>query len=110
MNAEDAFTSSRKLVEAFSMMKWYSATDVAKMFSVAKATMCGHCEDGTIEAVNIARKTSKRRRWRISEKSIAEFEQSRRNEPATETKAKSASRRTVAKPVKDYFATEVGAK
>ena len=92
------------------MMKWYSATDVAKMFSVAVATMLSHCEDGTICAVNIARSTSKRRRWRISEKSIAEFEQSRRNEPATETKAKSASRRTIQRPTKDYFATTGGAK
>ena len=92
------------------MMKWFSATDVAKMFSVAVATMLSHCEDGTICAVNIARKTSKRRRWRISEKSIAEFEQSRRNEPAKDVAAKTSARRTIARPVKDYFAPTGGAK
>ena len=90
------------------MMKWYSATDVAKMFSVAVATMLSHCEDGTIEAVNIARKTSTRRRWRISEKSIAQFEQSRRNEPAKETSGKPTSRRNIQRPTKDYFANVAG--
>ena len=100
--------SSTNFVEAFSMMKWYSATDVAKMFSVAVATMLSHCEDGTIEAVNIARKTSTRRRWRISEKSIAQFEQSRRNEPASETKAKTSQRRNIQRPTKDYFANVAG--
>jgi len=90
-------------------MQWFSAAQVAKRWCSVTATVIGHIEDGTLCATNIARKTSKRRRWRISEKSIAEFEQSRRNEPAKDVAAKSASRRTIAKPTKDYFAKTGGA-
>jgi len=91
-------------------MKWFSAAQVAKIWGSVTATVISHIDDGTLCAINIARRGSVRRRWRISEKHIAEFEQSRRNEPAKDVAAKSASRRTIAKPTKDYFAPTGGAK
>lgn len=91
-------------------MQWFSAAQVAKLWGSVTATVISHIDDGTLGAVNIARAKSKRRRWRISEKHLAEFEQSRRNEPAKETAAKQASRRTIARPTKDFFANVGGGK
>ena len=91
-------------------MKWYSATQVAKMFDAATATIIGQIEDGTLGAVNIARATSKRRRWRISEQHIAEFQQRRQNKTKPTATESKASRRTIQRPTKDYFATPGGAK
>lgn len=90
-------------------MQWYSAAQVAKIWRSVTATVIGHIEDGTLGAVNIARAKSKRRRWRISYKHLAEFEAARHNEKPTAPVSKS-SRRTIAKPTKDYFATTGGAK
>ena len=91
-------------------MKWYSATQVAKMLSAATATICGLCADGTLGAVNIARESSQRKRWRISEKHLAEFEAARTNEKPAEKESKSSGRKSVRRPVKDYFATTGGGK
>lgn len=90
-------------------MQWYSATQVAKLWKAAVATVIGQIEDGTLGAVNIARAKSKRRRWRISEKHLADFEAARQNEKPTAPAGRS-SRRTIAKPTKDYFATTGGGK
>ena len=89
-------------------MKWFSATQVAKRWSAVTATVIGHIEDGTLEAVNIARAGSIRRRWRISEQHLADFEAARTNgKPATK-ELKSSSRKSVRRPVKDYFAKSGG--
>lgn len=61
-------------------MKWYSAAQVAKIWGSVTATVIGHIDDGTLEAVNIARRNSVRRRWRISEKHLTDFEAARRND------------------------------
>ena len=84
-------------------MQWYSARQVAQMLNAAPATIIGLCEDGDLGAVNIARKTSVRKRWRISEEHIADFQNRRVNKPATEKKP---PRRTIPKPTRDYFASQ----
>ena len=89
-------------------MKWYSATQVAKMFDAATATIIGQIEDGTLGAVNIARAKSKRRRWRISEEHIAEFQERRQNKSKPTAAESKASRRTIQRPTKDYFAQPAG--
>jgi hypothetical protein len=85
-------------------MKWYSATEVARLLNVATATVISHCEDGTMPAINIARKTSKRRRYRISEEHLAEFTNRRSNRQAPDHVAK-PSRHTIQRPSKDFFAS-----
>ena len=84
-------------------MQWYSAKQAAKIKNVATATMIGHIEDGELEAVNVARKGSKRRRFRISEAMLAAFDEKRASKPAATPEAKS-SRRTIQRPPKNYFA------
>ena len=121
------------------MERRYSPDHIAKVFGVTKGTVIGWCADGTMPAVNVARAAAKRARWRMSEEDVETFKARRANrpekapeakasrrtiarptkdyfanvsggEPATEIKTKSASRRTIAKPTKDYFAPTGGAK
>lgn len=89
-------------------MQWYSATQVARLWSAAVATVIGQIEDGTLGAVNIARKTSKRRRWRISEQHIAEFEARRQNKAEPTTPESKSARRTIQRPTHDFFAKPAG--
>ena len=89
-------------------MQWYSATQVAKTLNVATATIIGQIEDGTLGAVNIARATSKRRRWRISEQHIAEFQERRQNKTKPTAAESKSSRRTVQRPTHDFFAKPAG--
>ena len=56
-------------------MQWYSAAQVAKIWGSVTATVIARIEDGSLEAVNIGKLDGERRRWRVSEKSIAAFEQ-----------------------------------
>ena len=84
-------------------MKWYSAAEAAKIKNVVTATIIGLIDDGDLEAVNVARRGAKRRRWRISEAMLAAFDERRGNKPAATPEAKS-SRRTIQRPTKDYFA------
>ena len=58
-------------------MLWLSAAEVARRWGVVTATVVNHIDDGSLEAVNIARRGAKRRRWRISEKAMSKFEASR---------------------------------
>ncbi len=91
-------------------MQWHSARQVAKRYGLAVATITGHIEDGTLGAINVARKTSKRKRYKSSDKHLAEFEAALENPKPTVKESKS-SRRTIARPVKDFFATsQAGAK
>ncbi len=90
-------------------MQWYSAKQAAKIKNVATATIIGHIDDGTLEAVNVARKGSKRRRFRISDGMLSAFDEKRATKPVPTSEAKS-SRRTITRPVKDYFAKTGGAK
>lgn len=91
------------------MGKRYGPDWVAKLLGVSKGTVIGYCEDGSMPAVNVARSTATRKRWRMSEEDIETFEQRRGNKPATTSEAKS-SRRTITRPVKDYFAKTGGGK
>lgn len=91
------------------MVKWYSAAEVAKIKKVVTATIIGLIDDGELEAVNVARRGAKRRRWRISEAMLAAFDERRANKP-TLNPAATSSRRTIQRPVKDYFATAGGTK
>jgi hypothetical protein len=90
-------------------MQWYSAKEAARLRNVATATIIGHIDDGELEAVNVARRDSKRRRFRISEAMLAAFDEKRVSRPTTAPEAKS-SRRTIQRPTKDYFAKTGGAK
>ena len=96
-------------------MQWHSAKQAAKIKNVATATIIGLIEDGELEAVNVARRGSVRRRWRISDAMLAAFDERRPNKPAAAKaskalKASKASRRTIQRPTKDYFATNGGVK
>jgi hypothetical protein len=84
-------------------MQWYSAAQVAKQRGLVTATIIGLIDDGALEAVNVARRGSKRRRFRISEAMLAAFDEKRVSRPTAIPEAKS-SRRTIQRPTKDYFA------
>lgn len=90
-------------------MKWYSAAQVAKIWGSVTATVISRIDDGTLCAIHIGRTDGKRRRWRISEKHIADFEAAREN-PKPAAKESKSSRRTIQRPVKDYFAAAGGGK
>ncbi|MDA1232430.1 MAG: helix-turn-helix domain-containing protein, partial [Planctomycetota bacterium] len=63
------------------MERRYSPEQVAKLFGVTKGTVIGWCQDGTMPAVNVARASAKRKRWRMSQDDIAAFEARRQNKP-----------------------------
>lgn len=88
-------------------MQWYSAAQVAKLWGSVTATVISHIDDGTLGAINIARRGAKRRRWRISEKHLAEFEAAREN-PKPAVRESRSSRRTIQRPKKDFFAAPGG--
>lgn len=69
-------------------MQWFSAKQAAKIRNVATATIIGLIEDGELEAVNVARRGSVRRRWRISEAMLSAFDERRANKPASKQVAK----------------------
>jgi len=87
----------------------YSPEQVAKVFGVTKSTVIAWCESGIMPAVNVASESAKRKRWRMSAADIAVFE-GRRQNTAPVTQQATASRRTIARPAKDYFAKIGGAK
>ena len=91
------------------MERRYSPDYVAKLFGVSKGTVIGWCENGTMPAVNTARDSATRKRWRMSAEDVATFEQRRQNKGPAAKESKS-SRRTIPKPAKDYFATNGGVK
>jgi predicted site-specific integrase-resolvase len=81
---------------------------VGKLYGVTKQTVITWCESGIMPAVNVASPTAKRKRWRMSEEDIETFNERRQNKlPAADT-SKSASRRTIQRPTKDYFAKTGG--
>lgn len=89
-------------------MQWFSAKQAAKIKNVATATIIGLIEDGELEAVNVARRGSVRRRWRISEAMLAAFDERRANKTATVAQDAKSSRRTIQRPKKDFFAPSGG--
>ena len=90
-------------------MQCFSEAEVAKKRGLVTATIIGLIDDGALEAVNVARRDSKRRRFRISEAMLLAFDEKRATKPATTSEAKS-SRRTITRPTKDYFAKTGGGK
>ena len=91
------------------MVKRFAPDFVAKLFGVTKGTVIGWCADGTMPAVNVARASATRARWRMSEEDIETFNARRANKPEPTPETKS-SRRTIQRPTKDYFATSGGGK
>jgi len=90
-------------------MQWYSAKQVAKDRGLATATVIGLIDDGLLEAVNVARKGSKRRRFKTNDAMLRDFDERRASKPTPPPDSKS-SRRTIQRPVKDFFATTGGVK
>ncbi len=90
-----------------SMNQRFSPDQVAKVFGVTKSTVIAWCESGTMPAVNVAGESAKRKRWRMSAEDIAVFEGRRHNSAPVTVQAK-ASRRTIARPTKDFFANSGG--
>ena len=90
------------------MVRRYSPEYVAKLLGVTKGTVIGWCQDGTMPAVNVARASAKRKRWRMSEDDIAAFEARRQNKAAPAASDKRSRHRTIQRPVKDYFADSAG--
>ena len=88
-------------------MQWFSQAQVAKILGVVPATVARLIDDGELGAINVARRDAIRKRYRISERHLADFEAARENQKPAAEKAKS-SRRTVARPLKDYFAKSPG--
>ena len=84
-------------------MKWFSQSQIAKILSVVPATVARLIDDGELGAINIARRGSVRKRYRVSEKHLADFQVARANKVPAAKESKSA-RRTIARPTKDYFA------
>ena len=90
------------------MQRRYTPEHVAKVFGVTKGTVIGWCEDGTMPAVNVARESATRKRWRMSEEDVETFQQRRANRQASSVAAKATRR--VQRPTKDFFATEGGSR
>jgi hypothetical protein len=86
------------------MSRRYSPDYVAKLFGVTKGTVIGWCKDGTMPAVNVARVSSTRERWRMSEEDIATFEARRQNAQKATRGTTNVSGRLILRPTKDYFA------
>ena len=86
------------------MSRRYAPDYVGKLFGVTKQTVIGWCQDGTMPAVNVARASAKRKRWRMSEDDIAVFESRRQNKPEPAASDKRSRHRTIERPVKDFFA------
>jgi predicted site-specific integrase-resolvase len=91
------------------MQRRYSPDHVGKLFGVTRQTVINWCEDGTMPAVNVARASATRKRWRMSDEDIAAFEARRANKPDSQ-QAASDRRKSVRRPVKDFFATTGGGK
>ena len=87
------------------MERRYSPEHIAKLFGVTKGTVIGWCVDGTMPAVNVARASSKRARWRMSEDDVEVFKLRRQNKQAASSPATDSSRRTIPRPTKDFFAS-----
>lgn len=90
--------------------RWISAAEFAAKYGISKATAIGLCHDGSIEAVNIARRGATRCRWRISPAAIEKFESERGNPTKNEPTKSRAAQRTIQRPTKDFFASSGGAK
>lgn len=84
-------------------MRWFSIPELAARYGVVPATVTGWIEDGELEAVNIARKSSQRKRYRVSEKATEKFERQRASD--SEQSAPVATTATaIPRPKKNYFA------
>lgn len=90
------------------MVKRHAPDFVAKLFGVTKGTVIGWCQDGTMPAVNVARASARRKRWRMSDEGIAEFERRRQNKPEPAAADKRSGRRTIQRPIKDYLSDAGG--
>lgn len=58
-------------------MKTYEIKDIAAMFSVSEHVVKSWIRNGSLKAINICRKVSIRKKWRISEEQLQEFQESR---------------------------------
>lgn len=87
----------------------YTPDQVARRYGVSKGTVITWCESGVMPAVNVASPTAKRKRYRMSEEDMEVFDGRRSNVKPVSPESKT-SRRTIARPTKDYFATTGGAK
>lgn len=87
------------------MRRSYAPEWVAKLFGVTRGTVIGWCQDGTMPAVNVARASATRQRWRMSDEDIETFNERRQNRPELPADKPSA-KRTIQRPKKDRFAPQ----
>jgi len=85
-------------------MKWYSPKQIAEQRNLSPATVAGLIQDGELEAVNVARRGSVRKCWRSSDAMLSAFDERRCNSKPVAASESKSSRRTIARPTKDYFA------
>ncbi len=69
--------------ESKPMQRKLSPQQVAQRFGVSRTTVIQWCESGHMPAVNVASASASRRRWRMSEDDIQEFESRRANKTKT---------------------------
>lgn len=55
----------------------YTPSEVAKRYKVSRPTVAHWCESGLLPAINLATANATKRRWRISESDLQEFETKR---------------------------------
>ena len=73
-------------------MKTKSPSEIAQRFGVDHAKVLRWIDSGQLKAVNVATNPTGRPRWRVSDHSLAEFEQARANVPPLQpTRRRSAA-------------------
>jgi hypothetical protein len=65
---------------------YYTPPRLARLWAMDPATVRSLLESGQLRGFNVARRNSRRPRWRISPEAMQEFEQSRAAIPKVETK------------------------
>lgn len=62
-------------------MQTYSVAEVKERFGVGEHTVLGGIKSGELKAINVARGTGKRPKWRITAEALASWELSRESGP-----------------------------
>jgi Helix-turn-helix domain len=80
-------------------MRYLTPPQVARLFGVAPEKIVAFIRDGELQAIDMARRGSRRPRYRIAPHALQDFERQRMPHPPA---PKPAPRRSQRKPVKQY--------